>query len=325
MKKTWVADIRPGMHVDGVFVLASKFLRRPPGGALLSMTLADRTGTVAAVLFDEAEETDRSLKTGDLVRVAGQVSTFNGDTQIRVERIGFQDQRGVEITDFVESLRNPEAVEAGLVAQLARVADPWLARLIRSYLDDPAFMDRFRVAPAAKGWHHAIRGGLLQHTAELVDLAAAVAALYPAARRDFLVTGAFLHDLGKIHELEGVLTFEYSTPGKLVGHIVIGNQMAVDRMSAIPGFPAGHSLLVQHLILSHQGALEFASPVVPKTLEAILLHHLDDLAAKANAFERIVGKAREAGEEWSEYVRLIDRQLWAGGPRGDSVGGESSV
>jgi len=314
MKKIQVRDLKPGMRIEEVFVLSSKFLRRRSGGALLSMTLADRTGSVPAVLFDGAEEADRSFRPGDLVRVAGEVTSFQSTTEIRVERLGWQDPGLVDVTDFVESLADPEAVEARLRAALDTITDPWLVRLVRAFLDDPEFVAAFRTAPAAKGWHHAIRGGLLLHTTELVELAALVAPRYPDARRDFLVTGAFLHDLGKIHELEGVMTFDYSTTGRLVGHIVLGNQMALDRMRGIPGFPEPHRLLVQHLILSHQGALEFASPVVPKTLEAILLHHLDDLAAKADAFQRILRKTREAGDEWSEYVRLADRQLWAGGP-----------
>ena len=237
---------------------------------------------------------------------------FRDAPQIKIDRIGLVDRASVDAADFRESLADPAAVEARLMAVLSTLSDPWLIGLVSSFLGDADFMARFREAPAAKRWHHGFHGGLLLHTTELVELAAAVAPHFPAADRDLLVTGAFLHDLGKIHELEGELSVEYSTPGRLIGHIVIGTQMLLDRIRKIDGFPALLSIHLQHLVLSHQGELEYASPVVPKSLEAILLHHLDDLNAQANAFQRLIQETRKREGEWSDYQNIIDRQIWAG-------------
>lgn len=316
MKRTFVSDLNPGGTVDDLFVIAGKKLRDYSKGAFLSFVLADRTGRANAVLWDDAEAADRLLNEGDLVRVCGAIGAYNNSPQIRIDRIEPASRREADLADFVETLKSPETVEAHLRDLLGTMEDAWLRKLVDSFLDDPAFMGRFRVSSAAKNWHHAFRGGLLKHTTELIELAATIAPLFPQARRDFLLAGAFLHDIGKVYELDTDWTIDYSTIGKMLGHIVLGNQMALDRMREIPGFPAEHRMLVQHLILSHQGELEFASPVVPKTLEAILLHHLDDMNAKATAFMRVINETRERRQEWSEYQRLIARQIWAGMPAG---------
>lgn len=312
MKKTFVTDLTSGGRVDDLFVIVSKTLRDFAKGQFLSLVLGDRTGTVNAVIWDDAESTNRSLKDGDLVRVVGAIGTYNGGPQIKVERIGYHDRKQADLADFIESLDNPASVEQQLREILATVADPWLRKLIKVYFDDEPFLERFRAGTAAKAWHHAFRGGLLKHTTELVELAAAVAPLFPEVRRDLVVTAAFLHDLGKIEEMEAGMSIDYTTAGRLVGHIVIGNQMMIERARTIPDFPSSLQLQLQHLILSHQGELEFASPVVPKTPEAMLLHKLDDLNAQMRGVLRTVQQARERGQEWSDYIRILERQLWTG-------------
>jgi 3'-5' exoribonuclease len=314
VKQTFISDLVPGNPVDDIFVVMSKKLRDYSKGAFLSLVLSDRTGCVNAVVWENAEAIDREVQEGNLVRITGFIGAYNNAPQIRGDRVEPISKDTADIADFVESLAEPEAVEARLRAALSTIEDPWLSRLVDAFLTDRSFLTRFRVSSAAKNWHHAYRGGLLKHTTELVELAAQVAPLYPDVRRDFLLVGAFLHDVGKVYELETDWTIDYSTIGRMLGHIVLGNQMALDRMRDIPGFPAEYRMIVQHLILSHQGELEFASPVVPKTLEAILLHHLDDMSAKAEAFQRVIRQTRDRGQEWSEYQRLIARQIWAGAP-----------
>jgi 3'-5' exoribonuclease len=314
MKQTFVTDLVPGQTIDDIFVIVSKRLKNYTQGAFLSLVLGDRSGCANAVLWDNAEALDREIKEGDLVRVAGFVGAYNNAPQIRVDQVERRSRREVDIADFVETLADPESVERRLRQVLSTIEDPWLTKLVDAFFSDDAFLARVRISSAAQNWHHAFRGGLLKHTTELVELAACVAPNYPDVRRDFLLIGAFLHDIGKVYELDTDWTIDYSTIGRMLGHIVLGNQMALDRMREIPGFPAEHRMLVQHMILSHQGELEFASPVVPKTLEAILLHYLDDMNAKAEAFQRVIRETRDRGQEWSDYQRLIARQIWAGLP-----------
>jgi 3'-5' exoribonuclease len=312
MKKQWINELSAPGTVSGQFAVAAKTLRDFARGRFLSMTLADKTGSIAAVLWDDAESIDRSLKLGDIVKVEGSVQEYRESLQVKIDRIGFVDKGTVDLGDYRESLADAEAVEARLRAQLATIRNPWLVKLVDSFLGDAEFMARFRTAAAAKKWHHGFFGGLLLHTTELVELAAAVTPLFPKADRDLVLTGAFVHDIGKIHELEGELAVDYSTAGRLIGHIVMGSQMTLDRTRRIEGFPPALSMHLQHLVLSHQGELAFASPVVPKSLEAILLHHMDDLNAQANAFMRIIGDTRKREAEWSDYQNIIDRQIWAG-------------
>ncbi|MDZ4804413.1 MAG: OB-fold nucleic acid binding domain-containing protein [Candidatus Eisenbacteria bacterium] len=312
MKKQWVNELSAPGTVSGQFAVAAKSLREFTRGRFLSMTLADRTGTIAAVLWDDAEAMDRSLKIGDVIRVEGSVQEYRDSPQIKIDRIGLVDKGTVELGDYRESLENAAEVEARLMARLDTISNPWLKQLVGLFLGDAEFMGHFRQAAAAKRWHHGFHGGLLLHTTELVELAAAVAPLFPRADRDLLLAGAFVHDIGKIDELEGELGVDYSTAGRLLGHIVIGNQMVIDRIRRIKDFPGTLAMHLQHLVLSHQGELAFASPVVPKSLEAILLHQMDDLNAQANAFQRIILDTRKRDAEWSDYQNIIDRQIWAG-------------
>lgn len=312
MKKQWVNELAAPGTANGQFAVAAKSLREFTRGRFLSLTLADRTGTIAAVLWDDAESMDRSLKLGDIVRVEGSVQEYRDSPQIKIDRIGLVDKGSVDLGDYRESLENAPEVLARLMAQLATISNPWLKQLVELFLGDVEFMGRFQQAAAAKRWHHGFHGGLLLHTTELVELAAAVAPLFPRADRDLLLTGAFVHDIGKIDELEGELGVDYSTVGRLIGHIVIGSQMVLDRTRQVKDFPATLAMHLQHLVLSHQGELAFASPVVPKSLEAILLHQMDDLNAQANAFQRIILDTRKRDAEWSDYQNIIDRQIWAG-------------
>ena len=137
--------------------------------------------------------------------------------------------------------------------------------------------------------------------------------LYPNINRDLLMTGVFLHDIGKLDELTHDLFVDYTTAGKLVGHLEMGCEMVNRKIAEIEGFPQALALQVRHLILSHHGERENGSPVVPKTLEAMVLYHIDNLDAQANAVTRIVEETRAKSEEWSEYISLIDRPIWAGG------------
>lgn len=316
MKKTYVADLATGGRVDDVFVLVSRTLRDYAKGQYLTMVLGDRTGTVNAVQWDDAETTFKSFKPGDLVRVSGPVGDYRGEPQIRVDRLGLTDRRTADLSDFIETLANAAEVEAQLRGLLDAVTDPWLRKLIDAHLSDADFMERFRAATAAKSWHHAFHGGLLKHTTEIVELASVVAPLFPDVDRELVMTCAFLHDLGKIHEMQADLNIDYTTIGRLVGHIVLGTQMALDRIREIPDFPAALRLRIQHLILSHQGELAYASPVTPKSLDAMLLHKLDDLNAQINGMRKVIQQARESGQEWSDWVRPLDRQLWTGEPTG---------
>jgi len=194
------------------------------------------------------------------------------------------------------------------------VSDPHLRALLSAFLDDPDFMRRFTAAPAAKNYHHPYLGGLLEHTATTVRICRMLCELYPDVDRDLLVTAAALHDIGKIEELDYERAIDYTDAGRFLGHLLLSDEMIRDRLSGLPGFPADLAMRLRHAVLSHHGELEWGSPKRPKTLEAVVLHHVDNLDAKVNSFREIVSRAGESDSPWTDMRNLFKRPLYAPRP-----------
>lgn len=312
MKKQFVEALQEGDRVDDYFVAARKDLRdQQSGGKFLGMVFKDRTGEIGGVMWNNAAAAAKLFELGDVVNVRGMVSTYQSRLQIRVEQV--LPLRGDEFdeNDLVFTPDNTDAVVRQFTAILQTVEHPWLKKLVDSFLNDAAFMKEFSAAAAGKKWHHAYRGGLIEHCYEMARLALTMCELFPQLKRDILLTGVLVHDIGKLQEMSQDLAVEYTNEGKLLGHLQIGILMLQRRIDAIPGFPEDLRLQLMHLILSHHGERENGSPIVPKTLEAIVLYHCDNMDAQANAFYRIIDEARSKGQEWSDYIGLIDRQIWA--------------
>ena len=199
-----------------------------------------------------------------------------------------------------------------LLGFVAGFTDPWLKQLVMRFLEDAEVAAALRAAPAAKHMHHAWIGGLLEHVVSLLGLADRVAPHYPLVNRDLVMTGAILHDIGKLEELRWGFSFEYTLEGQLLGHITQGIAMIEQRAATIPGFPPRLLVMVEHIVLSHHGRYEFGSPKLPMTPEAILFHYLDDLDAKLHTvraeLDRSVALGRPA-EEMTDYIRALERPL----------------
>jgi len=204
-----------------------------------------------------------------------------------------------------------EKLYADVRAAIAAMKNPWLRQLLASIVDDPAIGPRLKRAPAAMTMHHAYLGGLIEHVASLVGLAAKVSAHYPELDADLLLAGIVLHDIGKIDELRYGRGIDYSTEGRLLGHIMIGVALVQEKIKAIPGFPARLGVLVEHLILSHHGSHEFGSPSLPQFAEAVALHFLDDLDSKMAAMRATFEQPPASpGEElWTERNSSLRRAL----------------
>ncbi|MCX5838300.1 MAG: HD domain-containing protein, partial [Deltaproteobacteria bacterium] len=198
-----------------------------------------------------------------------------------------------------------------------QVKTPCLSALLQSFFQDEKIAGLFRRAPAAKGFHHVYIGGLLEHTLSVVRLLDRAAGHYAGVNRDLLIAGGILHDIGKIYEFSFERIVEYSDPGRLVGHIVMGVEMVDAKIAAIPDFPEQTAMELRHLMLSHHGVLEFGSPKRPKTLEALIVHCIDDLDAKVNAFQETIREARGGESDWTPYHRLFDRYIYKGRKQSD--------
>ncbi len=215
--------------------------------------------------------------------------------------------------DYVPHTRkNVDELWSALVRSVDSFSDLSLQALVRSFLDDPAIASAFREAPAAKTLHHAWLGGLLEHVVSLLGISELAAHHYPEINRDLLLTGVILHDIGKLEELRWGLSFDYTLEGQLVGHITLGIAMIEKKLASLPDFPPKLRMLVEHMVLSHHGKLEFGSPKLPMIPEAILLHYLDDLDAKMHTMRSEFERQEAQGElpgEMTDWVRSMDRPL----------------
>jgi len=186
-----------------------------------------------------------------------------------------------------------------------------LKQLLEAFWNDERFAKKFKTAPAAKNMHHAYIGGLLEHTLSVASLADKIAGHYSGIDRELLLSGAILHDIGKIREFEYQFKIDYSDEGRLLNHIVMGLEMINEKIIEIEEFPEDQMLLLKHLIVSHHGSREFGSPEPPKTIEAVILNYIDEIASKVNGIRNFIEK-EDPNETWTSYHRLLERHFYKG-------------
>jgi 3'-5' exoribonuclease len=321
-KGSFVRDLAEGLEVDGVFLVRRKSARRTrEGRPFLALVLYDRTGAVDGVIWDDAAAFRVVFAERDFLRVRGVVDRYRDRLQVRVLECEVTRWEELSPDDFLPRSRRPVGeMLPELATRVRGIANPHLRTLLDRLLADPAFRDAFAAAPAATAVHHDVAGGLLEHTLSLAALCDAVARVYPDLDRDLLVTGALLHDVGKIRELRSAPGFPYTDEGRLIGHIVLGYEIAMRAADGIAGFPPELRTELGHLILSHQGEYEWGSPKRPKTLEALALHFLDNLDSKVDVFRKALAAGEGEEEGWTEYVRTLGRALYQGGRRSRSAG-----
>ena len=317
MKEFFVADAArfDGESVTSYFALSSLQARdkKSGGGQYLALVLTDKTGSFEARMWDDFASALETCEEGCYVKVQGQVSKYQNKFQITVSKMRLAAASEVDTADFVPTTRyNVDEMWAELRGYVESFQTDDLRRLVFAFLDDRAIGAAYREAPAAKMLHHAWIGGLLEHVVTLVRVCRATAPFYPEVDADLLVTGAILHDIGKVRELSWGTTFSYTVEGQMIGHISIAQGMLHEKAASLPGFPAKLLTLVEHMILSHHGKREFGSPVLPMTPEAILLSALDDLEAKMQAMRNEFARdaaAGKSGAETTEWVRSMERPL----------------
>jgi len=317
MKDFYVADAPrfENAVVTSYFCLSNIALRekKTGGGQYLALTLSDKTGAMEARMWDEFAEAFAGCSEGCYVKVQGQISKYQGKWQITLTKMRNAAESEVDTADFQPVSEFPvEEMDAELRAIVAGFRDEDLKRLVLAFLDDEEIGPAFRVAPAAKVLHHAWISGLLEHVLTLVKVLKALAPFYPEVNEDLLLTGAILHDIGKVKELSWKTTFNYTLEGQMIGHISIAQGMLREKVLTLEPFPERLLLLVEHMILSHHGKYEFGSPKLPMTPEAILLSALDDVEAKMQTMRAEFAKDLANGKDGSgmtDWVRSMDRPL----------------
>jgi 3'-5' exoribonuclease len=313
MKSPYVNELEPKWVkrvITTSFLVRSKEIRqKKTGEPYLSLLLGDRTGQVDAKMWDNV--TDKmvdSFDRDDFVKVKGLVQIFQNRPQLTIHNVQRMDESEIDFADyFPSSRRDPEEMWTELRTTVAAIGNPHLKALVEALLDDEDVARRYRRAPAAKQIHHAYLGGLLEHVLSLCALARAVAAHYPNIDYDLLLTGVVLHDIGKIYELNYERGFSYSDDGQLLGHMTIALRMVADKLRGLPDFPPPLRTLVEHMVLSHHGQLEFGSPKVPQFPEALLLHYLDDMDSKMECMRALIENDRQVEGCFTTWSTPLER------------------
>ncbi len=312
-KYQFVEQLSDGDRVEDVFQVASSRLGETRAGKpYLHISVIDRTGEIAGPVWDQAQERSAFCQVGGFVHITGQVQLYREKAQLRIDQLLPVDQADIDPADFMASSRcDTDLMGDELQKLIATVANPYLRKLLKSFFNFDELWRKFQTAPAAKAIHHAYVGGLLEHSLSTAKLADTVAVHYPGIDRSLLISGALLHDIGKLEELEAeVGCISYTDRGRLKGHLVIGSEMIGTAAAKIADFPEKLLDQLQHMILSHHGRLEFGSPAVPMTVEAYILATLDDLDAKMNLIEQLRRKQKDDGHSWSDYQRSLERYLY---------------
>jgi 3'-5' exoribonuclease len=307
-----IVSLKEGDWVEEIYLVTSKQVSTAKNGVTyLSLKLADKTGEIDGKLWDNADEVAGRFEREDFVRIKGIAANYQGTMQIKMKTLEKVDDSRVDFANFIQtSPRNVDDMVKELKAVAAGLTNGHLKQLLDAFLNDKAFMELFKRTPAAKTLHHNYIGGLLEHVVELISLARDVAGHFPSIDVDLLITGAFLHDIGKVHELSVRKSIEYTTEGRLIGHISLGYEMIVEKIKTIGGFPSELAMLLKHIILSHHGEYEFGSPKRPKIQEAVIINYLDDLSAKINNFQATLKKENVAEGEWTNFNKMHDRYLY---------------
>lgn len=312
MEKIFVNELKKGQTIETSFLVREKNLGKTKAGIpYLSLRLMDRTGEVEGRIWENALEFSALFEKDDFIKVRAEADEFQGILQLRIVKLRKLGESEVFLGDFLpKTSQDIEAMFGELKEIGLRVQNPYLRELLAAFWADEEFIGRFKAAPAAKNLHHVYIGGLLEHTLSLIHLALLVGPRYRGINQDLLLTGGILHDIGKTKELSFLRSFDYTDAGRLLGHIILTVEMVDQKIQAVPGFPASLAMELKHLLLSHHGEYDYGSPKRPQTLEALLLHHLDDLDAKMNGFWGWIEKEKDLPSRWTSFHRTFDRFIF---------------
>jgi 3'-5' exoribonuclease len=313
MKDFYICDCArlENQTITSFFVVAVKQVKSKKNGELyLSLILADRSGQLQANMWDNVGDTLSSFDQDDFIKVKGILHKYNGRWQMTIHKIRKMGESEIDYSDYLP--KTPKDVDhlwSTLSDFVESFENPWLKSLLREFMSDEPLVAAYKNAPAAKTLHHAFVGGLLDHVVSLFTVCDLASRNYPQVNRDLLLTGAFLHDIGKLHELTYQRSIAYTTKGQLLGHMIIELEMLHEKLQHLPGFPEELKILLEHLIISHHGQYEFGSPKLPMFPEALMLHYLDDLDSKMEAMRAQCEREADLDTPWTSYNPSLARPL----------------
>jgi 3'-5' exoribonuclease len=297
--------------ITSSFVVASKQVKAKKNGEpYLALILADRTGQIEAKMWDNVEEFIAVFEQDDFLKIKGLINKYKNRFQLTIHKLRRMEEAEVDYTDYLpKTTKDIGELWRTLTEFVASFENPHLKSLVELFMADAEIAERYRNAPAAKTLHHAYIGGLLDHVVSLFRSCDLMCRNYPQVNRDLLLTGAFLHDIGKVQELTYNRSFSYTTRGQLLGHMIIELEMLQAKLATLPDFPAELKTLLEHLIISHHGQYDFGSPKLPMFPEALMLHYLDDLDSKMEAMRAQFEREAESDGPWTSYNTSLGRPL----------------
>ncbi|HVO62590.1 MAG TPA: OB-fold nucleic acid binding domain-containing protein [Terriglobales bacterium] len=313
MKDFYVSDApqHENKVIISTFVVAVKQVKpKKTGEPYLALTLADRSGQLEAKMWDNVSDCIDSFEQDHFVKVKGLINKYNQRFQLTIHKLRRLEESEIEFSDYLpKTTKDIDELWRTLSDFVSAFTDPHLKALVRAFMEDPEIAAAYRCAPAAKTLHHAYIGGLLDHVVSLFRSCDLMCRNYPHVNRDLLMTGAFLHDIGKVHELTYNRAFSYTTRGQLLGHMIIELEMLQAKLQLVPGFPDELKTLIEHLIISHHGEYEFGSPKLPMFPEALMLHYLDDLDSKMESMRAHFEREAALESAWTSYNASLGRPL----------------
>ena len=307
----YIKDFFEGARITGIYLCKQKQVAVTKNGKPYeNVILQDKTGTIDGKIWDPHSQGIDDFDNLDYIEIMGDVSCFAGALQISIKRVRKAHEGEYVPADYLPvSKKNIEEMYQELTKYIQSVKNPYLSQLLKMYyIDNEAFIKRFKFSSAAKSVHHGFVGGLLEHTLSVTKLCQYYTQAYPILNRDLLITAAIFHDIGKTQELSAFPMNDYTDDGQLLGHIMIGAEMIHDAVRTIPGFPAKLESELKHCILAHHGELEYGSPKKPALVEAVALNMADNTDAKMETFAEIFDAAGDQ-HDWLGYNRLFESNI----------------
>jgi len=310
--KIYINEIKENENVDSLFLVKEKSSSvTKVGNPYLKLKLGDRSGEMEGRIWTTVEIFAESFDKDDFIHVKGKAVSFQEHLQLNITHIEKVGEEEILLSDFFPvAEKDIDKMFQSLTEISQQVKNQYLRELLHLFWEDEPFLERFKMAPASKWLHHTYLGGLLEHTLSLTQLVLKTASHYEGLNLDLLLTASILHDLGKVDELSYKRSFDYSDEGRLLGHIILGVERVEDKIRQLPHFPKNLSTLLKHLLLSHHGQYAWGSPKKPMTLEAVMLHYLDDMDAKMNGIKQFLKTQVPDGSEWSSYHRTFEQVFY---------------
>jgi 3'-5' exoribonuclease len=310
--KTYINEIKENDNVESPFLVKEKSSGiTKTGNTYLKLKLVDCSGEIEGRIWTSVEKFAESFEKDDFVHVMGKAVSFQEHLQLNITHIERVREEEILFSDFFPMTeKDIDEMFQSLLEISRQIKNPHLSQLLQLFWEDESFIKLFKMAPASKWLHHNYLGGLLEHTLSLVQLVLKNASHYSGLNLDLLLTASILHDLGKVAELSYHRSFDYSDEGRLLGHIILGIERVEDKIRQLPDFPKDLSTLLKHLLISHHGQYIWGSPKRPMTLEAVMLHFLDDMDAKVNGIQQFIKNQVPEGSRWSAYHRIFEQYFY---------------